>query len=91
MASSQHVKSASAAQTQPLLSHSSILILSVFLIGFVSGQTLEPDVRLYSFLAGWVGVAIYFAADILRERSRRKAQRLAARNLSNRVDRHVPR
>jgi hypothetical protein len=52
---------------------------------------LPREIRVYAFSAGWGGVAIYFLMDVLAERRRRKAQRVAANKLSNRVDRHVPR
>ncbi len=79
------------ATTSPLLSHTTILILSIFLIGFVSGQSLRPDVRLYGFGAGAAGMFIYFLLDVLEDRRKRKKRRRAASKLSNRLDKHVPR
>jgi len=76
---------------QPLISHSSILILSIFLIGLVSGQALEPDVRLYGFCAGAAGMVIYFLLDVLKTQRIQRARRRAVKRLSGRLDRHVPR
>lgn len=79
------------AAANPLLSHSTILILSIFLIGLVSGQSLQPDVRLYGFGAGAAGMTIYFLLDVLKDRRKRVQRRKAVKRLSNRLDKHVPR
>lgn len=79
----------------PLLSHSSILILSGFLIGVFSQNVFGPEIAIYVLLAGAAGMSAYFGLGLLARRQRRQTAVLEIENatlkLASRIDRHVPR
>ena len=81
-------------RSRPVLSRSSILILSGFLIGNVWGQPLH-SLRALALLAGLAGIIAHFALGEVRRRSRlRKAERAtqeAKQMLAGRIHRHIPR
>ncbi len=79
---------------KPLLSHSSILILSGFLIGVVVRRMANPSVEVYVFAAGLIGIFCYLALDRLAQRRQQRAERIeleqANNNLDRRISRHIP-
>lgn len=78
---------------KPLLSHSSILILSGFLIGMVFNQMTESGVEIYVFAAGLVGLLGYLCLDELAQRRRLQAEKTefeqATNKLERRLNRHI--
>lgn len=76
---------------RPLLSHSSVLILSIFLIGMASGHWLAAELRRYALLGGLAGMAAYMAFEQLNRVRQDRAESRAARKLENRFNRHVQR
>jgi len=78
-----------------VISHSSVLILSAFLIGLVVHHALPALFEPYLFAAGAAGLVAYLALDIIaarrRERADEIAQRQAEREFVNRMHRHLPR
>ncbi len=82
-------------QTKPLLSHSTILILSAFLIGVTAGKASSLQIELMIYLTGSVGLIAYFLLGQLARRRKQKTERLATRQavteLESRVDRHITR
>lgn len=79
----------------PLLSHSTILILSAFLIGVAAGKAPNPQVEIYLYLTGIFGVVAYLGLGHIarrrKERTEQRRQKKAAQQLEIRVSRHVPR
>ena len=80
---------------RPLVSRTTILILSAFLIGLFAGRTTDPDLRMLLYLTGAAGLVSYVGLGHLarrrRERSQQRALKKAAERLETRVSRHVPR
>jgi hypothetical protein len=81
------------ATDRPLVSPTSILILSAFLIGAVSTRLADSSLDLPVFAAGTLGAFAYFYAGYRRERNRRRAA-LQARattiaEVESRFSRHV--
>lgn len=94
MASSSPRRSAGAkTENTPLLSYSSILILSGFLIGLVASRAVERRWEPLIFLIGLFGLVSWFALGHLsRRREERRQQesiQLAASRLGSRLDRHT--
>jgi hypothetical protein len=78
-----------------VVSHSSILIISAFLIGSAAGKAPNPTMQMYLFMLGVFGFVSYFGLGHVANRRQagavsRKQQR-AAKKLELRVDRHVAR
>ena len=88
-------KNDDAQQSEALLSHSSILIFSGFLVGLGSSLSLSTAMSRQVLLSGLVGMIAYFALGLLatkrRERDSKAAHRLATSRLEKRLDRHNPR
>ena len=82
-------------RTRPLISPSSILILSGFLIGVASGHSLPTSSGQTVFFAGLIGVISYLGLSVAANRQHRRAQeranRVARSRLEQRLDRHNPR
>ncbi len=82
------------ANEKSLVSNSSILILSGFLIGTVSQQVAGPSAQMYVLLGGTIGLVAYLGlACLARQRAQRaslQACRQASSQLETRVDRHIP-
>jgi len=80
---------------RPLLSHSSVLVLSAFLIGVVVHHAAPPQLEPLLFGAGAVGLFAYLWLDIAaarrRERDEELAQEKIERRFESQVNRHVPR
>jgi hypothetical protein len=82
-------------RNRPLVSNTSILILSAFIIGMVSGRSVDPTFQAYMYAAGAAGLLAYFSLERLarfrRQRAVRRAYEQAANNLERRIDRHIQR
>jgi len=78
---------------RPLLSSSSILIFSSFLIGLASGNSLPDHMGRLVFLSGLIGLIAYLALGLVAWRQRcRAAERanlLATSQLEQRLNRHA--
>ena len=94
MAKTDSAKPARSA-TKPLLSRSTILILSGFLIGIVSQQFVDADLKIYVLSAGVFGLVAFIGleavASRLNARATQKASKKAEAALVERVNRHVSR
>ena len=78
-----------------VVSHSSILIISAFLIGIAAGKTSNPTYQMCLFMLGAFGFVSYFGLGYLAQQRQavvvsRKKKR-AAKKLELRMDRHIPR
>ena len=78
-----------------VVSHSSILIISAFLIGSAAGKAPNPTMQTCLFMMGVFGFVSYFGLGHLAKKRQvgaasRKQQR-AVKKLELRVDRHVAR
>ena len=82
-------------QAKSLLSHSTILIFSAFLIGVTAGKASSLQIELMIYLTGGAGLIAYFLLGQLARRRKQKTERLATRQavteLESRVDRHITR
>ena len=80
-------------QRGSLLSHSTILILSGFLIGMASSNITQPGSQFYVYCIGLFGIVSYFAlghvAKSRHEKSAQMAADKAASRMEGRLDRHV--
>lgn len=77
-----------------LVSRTSILILSMFVIGMSLGQPISPGSRTAVFVAGLCGVFAYAGLEWLacyRQARSALAFELAAARLHRRLRRHIPR
>ena len=84
-----------ARRSRPVLSESSILILSGFLVGNAWGNPIYSGLQIHAMLAGVAGIVAYFALNEVRRRSRLKAAERATEAthqlLAGRIHRHIPR
>jgi len=82
-------------QRGALISHSSILIFSGFLIGLASGHSLPGESERLVFFAGLVGLIAYLGLGVAARHQRKlaneRASRAARSRLEQRLDRHNPR
>jgi hypothetical protein len=80
---------------RPLLSHSSVLVLSAFLIGLVVHHVVPPELEGFLYGGGAVGLFAYLGLDIASARRRERAEELAQERIERRfetqVSRHLPR
>ena len=80
---------------RPLISQTSILILSAFLIGMSSGQTFEHTNQIYGFFAGWAGLVAFLGLKYANRRKQaaeiQRAWEDSIDTLTGRFDRHVKR
>lgn len=78
---------------RPLVSRTSILILSAFLVGAVSSRLASPALDVPVLVAAGLGVFAYFSATHVRESKRRhaahSARTSAISDLESRMGRHV--
>ena len=83
------------ASEKPLLSHSSILIFSGFLIGMVSRNAVRPGDEMLVYGAGVVGLVSYFGLGLLARARKQRATnhdfQQASTRLEKRINRHVAR
>jgi len=79
-------------ESRPLLRHSTILILSAFLVGIAAGKAPNAQVEVMLYLMSICGVISYFALGRLANKRRRIAeqQEQATQQLEMRVGRHIP-
>ena len=84
-----------ASDSNSILSHSSILILSGFLIGLAACRGVHPELQANVCLAGVAGLISYFGLGLLarqrQQRADRVARQQAAWRMERRIHRHVPR
>lgn len=82
-------------RTGALVSQSSILILSGFLLGTVFNDSIPPEIHAYATLAGTCGVIAYIGLRFVSVRylgmGGQMATEEAVSKLENRIDRHVAR
>ena len=80
--------------SKPLLSHSTILILSAFLVGIAAGKAPNAQVEVMLYLTSIFGVIAYFGlgrvANKRRQLAEQRQQEQAAKQLAIRVGRHIP-
>ena len=74
---------------RPLISTSSILILSGFLIGVTVGKIVAEDLSPYVLACGLSGFLAYIALDIAATRREEEAAAEEIRHVHGRLDRHV--
>jgi len=78
---------------KPLISQSTILILSGFLIGSIFREYAEPRLGRNILFAGMVGLVAYiglvFGTYSHRARKRLAAQQQASSDLEHRIERHI--
>ncbi len=77
---------------RPIISRSSILILSGALIGMATGWWTRPTIEFPVFIAGVVGLAIYIGIGFAMQRRKEQAERArirTARVLETRMHRHI--
>ena len=78
---------------KPLLSHSTILILSAILIGLLVNHLLPAEFELYLYCGGAVGLLAYLGLDIVaarrREQEEARAQEQVERNFDSKMNRHI--
>ena len=79
---------------KPLITHSTVLILSGFLIGMVFRRMVDPSIEVYVFAAGLIGVFCYLGLDWLARRRQQQAAQLELERtnheLERRINRHIP-
>jgi hypothetical protein len=76
-------------EERPLISTSSILILSGFLIGITVGKLVAEDLSPYVLACGLSGFLAYIALDIAATRREEEAAAEEIRHMHGRLDRHV--
>ena len=80
--------------SKPLLSHSTILILSAFLVGIAAGKAPNAQIEVMLYLTSICGVIAYFGlghvANKRRQLAEQREQERAAQQLAIRVERHIP-
>ncbi|MEX0703169.1 MAG: hypothetical protein WD069_13830 [Planctomycetales bacterium] len=80
---------------RPLLSYTSILILSGFLAGLASARLVPPFMEPFLFGGAAAGLASWIGLGCLAERRRRETARQAVHTalhrMDRRLDRHIPR
>lgn len=85
---------AKAPRPKPLLSHSSILVLTGYVIGAGSSDMLGPDLALRVKISGLMGLAGFYAITYLAEKRRiwmaRLARERATHQIESRMHRHIP-
>jgi hypothetical protein len=78
-----------------VVSHSSILIISAFLIGIGAGRASNPALGMSLFMLGIFGFVSYFGlghlANQRKEKARLRKRQRAAKKLELRMGRHIPR
>lgn len=79
---------------KPIITHSSILILSSFIVGIAVQRILPPDQVLLVLGAGVIGMLSYLGLDyVSRHRAERReieAEVKQAEKLEGRLNKHVP-
>ena len=94
MQAKKEEKRRKSALSKPLLSHSTILILSAFLVGIAAGKAPNAQVEVMLYLTSICGVIAYFVLGRVANKRRRLAeqrqQEQAAQQLAIRVGRHIP-
>ena len=77
----------------PLLSRSSILIISGLLLGITSAEAIDSGVRSSAFFAGACGLVAFCALEYVgrmrRSMVRRQAEREAITKHEQRIDQHI--
>jgi len=80
--------------SKPLVSRSTILILSSFLVGVAVHHVLPPELEHYVLATGLVGLLSYLALDVAAARRRERRDELdrlkAANKFEGRLNRHLP-
>ena len=88
-------KKASGNTARPVVSRSTILILSGFLTGLATSKGLTPSTQLWVLTAAGLGLISFFVLDCLsrarQEAAALKAQKRAVLQLERRMDRHLTR
>ena len=77
---------------RPLVSHTSILILSGLLIGMVAGSWTHPTLEMPVFVAGVLGLVMYIGVSRVAQRRQQNALQTRERSLHKlevRLHRHV--
>ena len=77
---------------RPVVSHTTILILSGLLIGMVAGSWTHPNVQMPVFVAGVLGLVMYIGVSRVAQRRQQSAHQTRERSLNKleiRLNRHV--
>ncbi len=72
-----------------LLTHSTILIMSGFLIGLVASDTVPAHLQLTVLLAGVAGVVAYLGLGCVAKKVRTRAAQKLVSTLERRMDQHI--
>lgn len=83
------VRRPKATEERALISTTSILILSGFLIGVTVGKLVADDLSPYVLACGLAGLLAYIALDIAATRREEEAAEEEIRYMHGRLDRHV--
>lgn len=76
---------------QSLLSQTSILILSAFLIGLAAQNVLPPRMGVYLFFGGAMGLFAYLGLDIVSHRRRHRETEAAQQAIESKLQNHLSR
>lgn len=80
-------------QEQPrreLVSGTSILILSGFLIGMTVGRTVNEELSPFVLAAGLAGLVSFIGLEVSRARARERQALAEQETVTSRLQRHVP-
>lgn len=93
MSASKRMGRSKRRQKKSLLSHSSVLIFSAFLIGAVAHRVIPAGMHIYVLAVGAVGLLSYLGLDIAAEKRREQrkeiADQQAVNRLEGRLNRHI--
>ena len=78
-----------APEPRPLVSNTSILILSAFLIGTVIGNAVEEDLSPFVMACGLSGFLAFIALELASERRTIDSRAAIDAEVSRRLDKHV--
>lgn len=78
----------SAADSRPVISTYSILLLSGMLFGICVSGSVPSDTRNWVITAGTLGLLAYVATSVTAHKQKQEQQRLAAIQVEQRLDRH---
>lgn len=76
---------------RPLLSLSSVLILSGFLVGMVASRLISPDLQNFVLATGVVGIISFVALDHVKVRRRHEAEHDEQVYVEGRLLKHISR
>ncbi|MFV0444875.1 MAG: hypothetical protein ACK5Q5_14985 [Planctomycetaceae bacterium] len=72
-----------------IISHTTVLILSAFVIGMAAGNTLGTELEPYVLACGLTGIVSFIGLEVAAFRRKIKAIEQEQRHVEGRLDRHV--